>query len=64
MVILFCLIPDFLVLTDSGHYWEPIFFVHYNEVSLTQRVSGTFPVGLVLCDQAVEHNVAAFSEFS
>ena len=35
-------------------------FVCYSKVSLT---SGVFLVGVVLCNQAVEHNVAMFSEF-
>ena len=26
--------------------------------------SGTFPVGIVLCNQAVEHNLVTFSELS
>ena len=40
-------------------------FVHYNEVSLTQAFPcSIYPVGVLLCNQAIEHNVAVFSELS
>ena len=38
-------------------------FVPYSEVSLT-RAFGMFPVGMVLHNWAIEHNVGAFSELS
>ena len=39
------------------------YLVPYSEVSLTQGLT-LFPVGVVLRNRAVEHNVAAFSELS
>ena len=39
-------------------------FFRYSEVSLTRGASGIFPVGVVLCNPAVEYNMAAFSELS
>ena len=39
-------------------------FVPYSEVSLTQGLLGIFFVNMVLCNQAVELNVAVFSELS
>ena len=39
-------------------------FVPYSEVSLTQGLLGIFLVGMVLCNRAVELNVAAFSKLS
>ena len=39
-------------------------FVPYSEVSLTQGLLGIFLVGMVLCNRAVELNVATFSELS
>jgi len=36
----------------------------YSEVSLTQGLLGIFLVGMVLCNRAVELNVATFSELS
>ena len=40
-------------------------FVRYSEVSLyNSGASGTFPVGVVLRNLAVEYNVAVFSELS
>ena len=34
----------------------------YSKVSPNLEASGIFPVGVVLCNWAVEHSVAAFSE--
>ena len=50
----------------SRHYWPGTnILVLYSEVSLTQYItSGIFPAGVVLRNQAVEHNVATFSELS
>ena len=42
---------------------EPI-ISHLYEVSLTQGASGMFPVGVVLHNRAVEHNMVMFSELS
>ena len=39
-------------------------FILNNEVSLTQGLLGIFLVGMVLCNRAVELNVAMFSELS
>ena len=39
-------------------------FVPYSEVSLTPGLLGIFLVGMVLCNRAVELNVATFSELS
>ena len=39
-------------------------FVPYSEVSLTQGLLGIFLLGIVLCNRAVELNVATFSEVS
>jgi len=39
-------------------------FVPYSEVSLTQGLLGIFLVDMVLCNRAVEINVAMFSELS
>jgi len=39
-------------------------FVPYSEVSLTQGLLGIFLVGMVLCNGAVELNVATLSELS
>ena len=59
---------------EPAHYvqWNPSItdtigdqrFVCCSEVSLTQGASGIFPVGVVLHNQAVEHNVAGFLELS
>ena len=53
------MVPQYSVYTYGGHQH----FVPYSEVSLT-RAAGIFPVGMVLHNRAVEHNVAAFSELS
>ena len=37
--------------------------VPYSKVSPNLEASGIFPVGMVLCNWAVEHSVAAFSSF-
>ena len=40
-------------------------FVPYSEVPLTQELLvRIFSVGVALCNQVIEHNVAAFSELS
>ena len=39
-------------------------FVRYSKMSLNSGASGIFPVGVVLCNRAVEYNVAVFSELS
>ena len=47
----------------SGHHWEPIICPLYRGVP-NSGASGMFPVGVVLCNFAVKHNVATFSELS
>ena len=40
----------------SGHYWEPTFCLLLRGVP-NSGTSGIFPAGVVLHNQAVEHNV-------
>ena len=47
----------------NGHHWEPTFCPLQRGVP-NSGASGIFPVGVVLCNPAVEYNVAAFSELS
>ena len=47
----------------SGHHWEPTFCSLYKVVP-NSGASDIFPVGVVLCKLAVNHNVTVFSELS
>ena len=47
----------------SGHHWELRFCPLQRDVS-NPGASGIFPVSMVLRNQAVEYNMAMFSELS
>ena len=47
----------------SGHHWEPTLCPLQRDVPNSGGL-GVFPAGEVLRNQAIEHNVAAFSELS
>ena len=47
----------------NGYHWEPTFCLLQRDVP-NSGASGIFPVGMVLCNPAVEYNMAAFSELS
>ena len=51
------------VYSERGYYhWVPnLYFVPYSNVFLTQA-SGIFLLGVLLCNWAVEHNMAMFSK--
>jgi len=58
-----CILIIVRIYSSSRHHWEK-HFVPYCEVSLTQRLLGIFLVGVVLCNWAVELNVATFPQLS